>query len=146
MPLFERFFPRELRERVLSLLTANRRTAIIAGGALGLALLAVTVLWSSASGYAVLYAGLGGEEGGRTIAELQKMNVPYRITEGGRVIMVPASEVGRARLQLAARGVPKTDRDAWTSFDNASLSVSPFAEQVHYVRAIETSLARTIGE
>jgi flagellar M-ring protein FliF len=146
MPFFDRFIPKELRDRVLAILAANRRIAIIIGAALAVALLAVTLLWSAESGYSVLYAGLSGQDGGRTIAELQKLNIAYRITEGGRVIMVPTADVGRARLQLAARGVPKTDRDAWTSFDNTSLSVSPFAEQVHYVRAIETSLAHTIGE
>jgi flagellar M-ring protein FliF len=94
----------------------------------------------------VLYAGLSGEEGGRTISELQKLVIPYRITEGGRVILVPAADVGRARLQLAARGVPKQDGDHWALLDNESLGVSPFVEQVHYVRAVETALARTVRD
>jgi len=104
------------------------------------------VLWSSDTSYSVLYAGLSGEEGGRTIAELQKLNIPYRITEGGRVILVPAADAGQARLQLAARGVPKQDGDHWALLDNESLGVSPFVEQVHYVRAIETALARTVRD
>ena len=94
----------------------------------------------------MLYAGLSGEEGGRAIAELQKLNIAYRITEGGRVIEVPAAEVGRARLQLAARGVAKKDADEWALLDNESLGVSPFVEQVHYVRGIEMALSRTVGE
>ena len=57
----------------------------------------------------MLYAGLSGEQGGRAIAELQKLNIPYRITEGGRVITVPTGQLGQARLPLAARGVPKTE-------------------------------------
>lgn len=122
------------------------RVLLIGGGALAAAVIAVGVLWSSASGYAVLYAGLSGEEGGRAIAELQKLNIPYRITEGGRVIQVPAADVGRARLQLAARGVAKRDADEWAILDNQSLGVSPFVEQVHYVRGIEAALSRTIGE
>ena len=122
------------------------RVVLIGGGALAAAVIAVGVLWSSGSGYAVLYAGLSGEEGGRAIAELQKLNVPYRITEGGRVIQVPAADVGRARLQLAARGVAKRDADEWAILDNQSLGVSPFVEQVHYVRGIEAALSRTIGE
>lgn len=122
------------------------RVMLIGGGALAAAVIAVGVLWSSGSGYAVLYAGLSGEEGGRAIAELQKLNVPYRITEGGRVIQVPAADVGRARLQLAARGVAKRDADEWAILDNQSLGVSPFVEQVHYVRGIEAALSRTIGE
>ena len=94
----------------------------------------------------MLFAGLSGEEGGRAIAELQKLNVPYRITDGGRVILVPEADVGFARLQLAARGVPKQDGDQWALFDNESLGVSPFAEQVHYARAVETALAHTVRD
>src|SRR5262249_20569477 len=58
----------------------------------------------------------------------------------------PSSDVGRARLQLAARGVAKRDGDEWAILDNQSIGVSPFVEQVHYVRGIEAALSRTIGE
>ena len=122
------------------------RAVLIAGGALAAAVLAVVLLWSWGSSYAVLYAGLSGEEGGRAIAELQKLNIPYRIAEGGRIIEVPASDVGRARLQLATRGVAKRDADEWAILDNQSLGVSPFVEQVHYIRGIEAGLSRTVGE
>jgi flagellar M-ring protein FliF len=138
--------PQTLFERVRPMLGDRARVVLIGGGAVAAAVIAVGVLWSSGSGYAVLYAGLSGEEGGRAIAELQKLNVPYRITEGGRVIQVPAADVGRARLQLAARGVAKRDADEWAILDNQSLGVSPFVEQVHYVRGIEAALSRTIGE
>jgi flagellar M-ring protein FliF len=133
-------------ERVRPVLGGRTRAAIIVGGAVGATLIAVAALWFWGSNYAVLYAGLSGEEGGHAIAELQKLNIPYRITEGGRVIEVPASDVGRARLQLAASGVVKHDGDEWAILDNESLGVSPFVEQVHYVRGIEAALSRTVGE
>jgi flagellar M-ring protein FliF len=138
--------PQTLIERVRPLIGERSRTTVIAGAAAAMAVVIAAALWFWGSSYAVLYAGLSGEEGGRAIAELQKLNIPYRITEGGRVIQVPASEVGRARLQLAARGVAKKDADEWAVLDNESLGVSPFVEQVHYVRGIETALSRTIGE
>jgi len=138
--------PQTILERVRPVLGNHARAAIIVGGAAAATLVVVTVLWFWGSSYSVLYAGLSGEEGGHAIAELQKLNIPYRITEGGRVIEVPASEVGRARLQLAARGVAKKDGDEWAILDNESLGVSPFVEQVHYVRGIEAALSRTVGE
>jgi flagellar M-ring protein FliF len=132
--------------RLGPLLAARGPLLGMVGGALGLALLAVIALWSWSSGYSVLYAGLSGEEGGRTLAELQKLNIPYKITEGGRVILVPSADVGQARLQLAARGVPKQDSDEWAVLDNESLGVSPFVEQVHYVRGVESALSRTVRD
>jgi flagellar M-ring protein FliF len=138
--------PQALLERVRPVLGGRTRAATIVGGAAAATLIAVAAMWFWGSNYAVLYAGLSGEEGGHAIAELQKLNIPYRITEGGRVIEVPASEVGRARLQLAASGVVKHDGDEWAILDNESLGVSPFVEQVHYVRGIEAGLSRTVGE
>jgi flagellar M-ring protein FliF len=138
--------PQSILERVRPVLGGQSRVAIITGGAAALALVAVATLWLTKSNYAVLYAGLSGEEGGRALIELSKLNIPYRITEGGRVIEVPAADVGRARLQLAARGVAKRDGDEWAILDNQSLGVSPFVEQVHYVRGVEAALSRTVGE
>lgn len=146
MAFLDGITPQTLLDRLRPVLAMRPPAMLIGGGAVAATVLALVALWSWGSSYAVLYAGLSGEEGGRAIAELQKLNIPYRIAEGGRVIQVPASEVGRARLQLAARGVAKRDADEWAVLDNQSLGVSPFVEQVHYVRGVETALARTIGE
>lgn len=146
MAFLDAINPQTILDRVRPILGGRSRVAIITGGAAVLAIVAVAALWLTKSNYAVLYAGLSGEEGGRAIIELQKLNIPYRIVEGGRVIEVPEADVGRARLQLAARGVAKRDGDEWAILDNQSLGVSPFVEQVHYVRGIEAALSRTVGE
>ncbi|MBV8120554.1 MAG: flagellar M-ring protein FliF [Alphaproteobacteria bacterium] len=138
--------PRTAFDRLRPLLHGKPRNVLIAGTALAAAMIITLVLWSSAANYSALFAGLSGEEGGRAIAELQKLNLPYRIADGGRVILVPQADVGFARLQLAARGIPKQDGDQWALLDNESLGVSPFVEQVHYTRAVETALARTIRD
>jgi flagellar M-ring protein FliF len=139
--------PRSVLDRLRPLLNAGpRRPVPIAAAALVFSVIVGVALWSSGARYSVLFAGLSGGEGGRAIAELQKLNIPYQITEGGRVILVPEAEAGFARLQLAARGVPKQEGDQWPLLDNESLGVSPFVEQVHYTRAVETALARTVRE
>lgn len=146
MAFLDAINPQNILGRVRLVLGDQSRAAVIAGGAVALTIVAVAALWLTRTNYAVLYAGLSGEEGGRAIIELQKLNIPYRITEGGRVIEVPEADVGRARLQLAARGIAKRDGDEWAILDNQSLGVSPFVEQIHYVRAVEAALSRTVGE
>ena len=146
MAFLDTINPQSILGRVRQVLGEQSRVAIIAGGAAALTIIAVAALWLTKTNYAVLYAGLSGEDGGRAIIELQKLNIPYRIVEGGRVIEVPDTDVGRARLQLAARGIAKRDGDEWAILDNQSLGVSPFVEQVHYVRAIEAALSRTVGQ
>ena len=61
-------------------------------------------LWSSQGDYKVLYANLSDKDGGAVIAQLAQMNVPYRISEGGAAIMVPAAQVHDLRLKLATAG------------------------------------------
>ncbi len=146
MAFLDAINPQTLLERVRPLLGNRQRATIVVGGAAAATIAVLAALWFWGSSYAVLYAGLSGEEGGRAIAELQKLNIPFRINEGGRVIEVPAADVGRARLQLAASGAVKHDGDEWAILDNESLGVSPFVEQVHYVRGIEAALSRTVGE
>jgi flagellar M-ring protein FliF len=139
-------FAKNLTARARSAMIANPRVATVAIGAIAATAVVAVFLWSRDPAYSVLYAGLSGEEGGRAIAELQKLNIPYQITEGGRVIMVPSGELGQARLALAARGVPKQGGDDWGLLDNESLGVSPFVEQVHYNRGLEATLSHTVGE
>jgi flagellar M-ring protein FliF len=138
--------PRSAVDRLRQLLNGGSRSLLLIGGAAAATLVVGGVLWFSGPAYSVLFAGLSGEEGGRAIAALQKLNIAYRITDGGRVILVPQSDVGFARLELATQGIPKQDGDQWALLDNESLGVSPFVEQVHYTRAVEAALARTIRE
>lgn len=138
--------PQGLWDRLGPIWNSRWRTVLLAGAGLLATILAAAILWSWGSSYAVLFAGLSGEEGGRALAELQKLNIPYRIAEGGRVILVPSADVGRARLQLAVRGVPKEGGQEWSLLDNERLGASPFVEQVDYVRALESALARTIRQ
>lgn len=146
MTVLDADFAKNIGARARSAFMANRRMAVLGGAAVAATFVALMVLWSRDPDYSVLYAGLSGEQGGHAIAELQKLNISYRITEGGRVILVPTGQLGQARLQLAARGVPKTDSDAWGLLDNETLGVSPFVEQVHYVRGLEANLSHTVGE
>ena len=138
--------PKAVRDRIEPVLRGGSRNLVLAGAALAAAAAIVGVLWSWNSAYAVLYAGLSPVEGGQAIANLQKLAIPYRTEQGGRVILVPSDDLGRARLELAVRGVPKQNGDQWALLDNESLGVSPFVEQVHYNRAVESALSRTIGQ
>lgn len=138
--------PARLRQRVEPLLNTKWNVPLLVGGALAATAAVVAILWLQGDSYSVLYAGLSAEEGGRAIADLQKQNIPYRVAEGGGVIQVPSADLGRARLELATQGVPKQDADQWGLIDNEGLGVSPFVEEVHYNRAIESMLAGTIRQ
>lgn len=112
--------------------------------ALSVALLAGTWLWSRSIDYSVLFSNVSDRDGGDIIASLQQMNVPYKFSEHGSAILVPATQVHETRLKLASQGLPKGGLVGFEVMDNQKLGASQFLEQVNYQRALEGELARTV--
>lgn len=129
---------------MLQQLRANPRLPLILGGAAALvALIAAALLWSSGPEYRVLYSNLSDRDGGAIVASLQQMNIPYKLGEGG-VVLVAANHVHEARLRLASNGLPKGGAVGFELMDNQKFGTTQFAEQVNYQRALEGELARSI--
>jgi flagellar M-ring protein FliF len=112
--------------------------------AAAIALVVVAFLWARTSEYRVLYSNLSDRDGGEVLAALAQQNVPYRVAEGGSVILVPGTRVYELRLQLAAQGLPKGGAVGFELMDAQKFGISQFAEQVNYQRALAGELSRTI--
>ena len=118
------------------------------GMALGVAALAGVVLamtlWSSKGDFKVLYANLSDKDGGAVIAQLSQMNVPYRMSEGGAAILVPALQVHDLRLKLATAGLPKGSVSGYELMDSARFGQTQFQERLTAQRGLEGELTRSI--
>lgn len=101
-------------------------------------------LWSRTPDYRVLYTNLSERDGGAIVAALDQMQVPYRFSDGGGALMVPAEQVHAVRLRLAGQGLPKGSLVGFEAMDNQKLGTSQFAEQINYQRALEGELARSV--
>ncbi|MFY9329874.1 MAG: flagellar basal-body MS-ring/collar protein FliF [Georgfuchsia sp.] len=124
---------------------ANMPTlGILIGLAAFVALLFGAWSWSQAPEYRVLYSNVSDRDGGDIVAALQKINVPYKFTDGGGAILVPAPYVYEARLRLASQGLPKGSLVGFELMENPKFGTSQFLEQVNYQRALEGELARSI--
>ncbi|WP_423682086.1 MULTISPECIES: flagellar basal-body MS-ring/collar protein FliF [unclassified Undibacterium] len=125
--------------------TPGVRTAMLsAGAALILAIMAGIWLWGQQPEYKVLFSNFNDRDGGAIVASLQQMNVPYKYSESGTAILVPASQVHDARLKLASQGLPKGGNVGFELMENQKLGISQFLEQVNFQRALEGELARSI--
>lgn len=116
-----------------------------AAAVIGLSLL--VVLWMELSGppYAVLSDGLSPADGGKVIAQLQKLGIPYQLQEAGNVILVPAPQLAQARLQLGALQVPgSSTQSAWNQLENAPMTTSDLAQSTMATQALELSLEQSI--
>jgi flagellar M-ring protein FliF len=122
-----------------------RAVGMLLLGAAGLlSVLAAAWLWSSSPSYRVLFTNLSDRDGGAIIAQLSTMNIPYKSTDGG-TIMVPANQVHEARLKLASQGLPKGSVVGFEIMETQKFGVTQFQEQVNYQRGLEGELARSIG-
>ena len=130
---------------LLDKLRANPRLPLMIGAAFAIAVIAAMWMWSRQPDYGVLYSNLSDRDGGAIIASLQKMNVPYKFTDGGAALLVEKSKIAEARLRLAAEGLPKGGTVGFELMDNQKFGTSQFAEQINYQRALEGELARSIN-
>jgi flagellar M-ring protein FliF len=102
------------------------------------------ILWSRAPDYRVLYSNVSDQDGGAIVAALQQANVPYKFSDAGGAILIPADQVHEMRLRLASQGLPKSGSVGFELMDNQKFGISQFAEQINYQRALEGELQRTI--
>ncbi len=137
--------PLELIRDNFNRLTARQKIAGAAAIAVSIALLTGVWLWSKQPNYAVLFSGLAEKDGGAIIAALQAQNVPFKVTDNGSAILVPAQQAAELRLRMASQGLPKGGSVGFELMEGNRIGISQFLEQVNYQRALEGELSRTIG-
>lgn len=131
-------------DALAALLRGRPMLPLMLAGAAAVAVLVALLLWAREPEYRVLFSNLGEADGGQVISELDKRNVPYRLSEGGHTIMVPAERMNALRLQLAEQGLPKGGNVGFELLDKQAFGISQFAEHLNYQRGLEGELARTI--
>jgi flagellar M-ring protein FliF len=125
--------------------TPGVRTIILSvGAAITIAIMVGVWMWSQAPDYRVLFSNFNDRDGGAIVASLQQLNIPYKYSEGGSAILVPADQVHDVRLKLASQGLPKGGNVGFELMENQKLGISQFLEQVNFQRALEGELARSI--
>lgn len=125
-------------------LPTRNKLMLGAGAAALVALIATAAMWSRAPDWRVLFSNLSDRDGGSVVGALSQMNVPYRFSEVGGVIMVPADRVHDARLRLASQGLPKGGTVGFELVEAQKFGTTQFQERLNYQRGLEGELARSI--
>ncbi|MEN9436056.1 MAG: hypothetical protein RIR09_711, partial [Pseudomonadota bacterium] len=92
----------------------------------------------------ILYSNLADKDGGAVIAQLNTMNVPYKHSEGGGAILVPADRVHDVRLKLASQGLPKGSVSGFEMMESNRFGMTQFQERLTFQRGLEGELTRSI--
>lgn len=132
-----------LTQRMASL-DQGQRMRLALGIVLFVAIGIVGLVMGRQAEWRVLYANLADKDGGAIIAQLSQMNVPYKYTEGGNAILVPADRVHDTRLRLASQGLPKGSVAGFEMMESNRFGMTQFQERLTFQRGLEGELTRSI--
>ena len=105
--------------------------------------LALIASRATAPGMDLLYAGLDSASAGEVVGELEALQIPYEVR--GDAIYVAGDGRDRARMTLAARGLPRQGQSGYEILDGLSgFGTTSEMFDAAYWRAKEGELARTI--
>jgi len=132
-----------LRDRLMEMPSA-KRTWLIASAAF-LAAVCVGMMWfAQRPDWKTLFNGLDGKDTQQVSQELAAAGIPFETAADGTSIEVPADMLDKARMEVAAKGMPQSGRLGFELFDKPNWVGSEFDERVNYQRALEGELEHTI--
>jgi flagellar M-ring protein FliF len=133
-----------VRGRFLAM-PSGRRSWMIGSALMVGAIVAGMGWYGSRPDWRVLFAGLDSKDTQQIAQELTAAGIPYNMTEDGGGIEVSADQIDKARMEVAAKGMPQSGRMGFELFDKPNWVGSEFDEKVNYQRAMEGELEHTIG-
>jgi len=122
--------------------------ARIAFGAAAAAIVAVAValaLWALRDERQPLFTDLDPRDAAAIATELERMKVPYAVSDDGTTILVDKANVHATRLKIMGKGVDLKGTVGFEIFNNTDFGMTEFAQKINYQRALQGELARTVG-
>lgn len=112
-----------------------------------LAILSLIMLFviTSRPEYVPLFTNLTYSDAGDVINKLDEIKTPYKISDEGTTILVPAKEVYKTRIQLANEGLPKGGTVGFSDIlEKTKLGTTDWERQIQYIYALQGELTKTI--
>jgi flagellar M-ring protein FliF len=124
----------------------------LVAGAVAIVLLTVAAgFWLLRTDYQVLFAGLSPQDTAAMTAELDRLKVPYVLSDKGEApgsntvaILVDRNDVYKTRIKLMGKDIPLHGAVGFELFNNSDLGMTEFAQKINYQRALQGELTRTI--
>ncbi|MCG8673548.1 MAG: flagellar M-ring protein FliF [Pseudomonadales bacterium] len=92
-----------------------------------------------------LYQNLSEQDAAKIVEQLNSEKVEYKLQNNGRDILVNEADANQARLKLVSDGVQLGGGVGFEIFDEMDYGMTDFAQKIHYQRALQGELSRTIS-
>lgn len=94
--------------------------------------------------YSVLFTEARPDDASAVVAELERQNIAFRLSDDGATVLVPQEQAAAARLAVAASDLSARGMVGFELFNESDMGLTDFAQRVNYQRALQGELARTI--
>ncbi|MDH5542309.1 MAG: flagellar basal-body MS-ring/collar protein FliF [Nitrospinota bacterium] len=131
--------------RVFNGLPIGKRIALSAVGVFMIVGILLTAYLSGGDNYTLLYSNLSQEDTLAVTEKLKERLVPFRLDNGGKVIMVSTKNIYQLRLELAGEGIPSGGGIGFELFDQSTFGMTEFIQNLNFRRALQGELQRTIN-
>jgi len=129
-------------------LSASARVNIVVAALGTVAVVVSMVIWGSRPEYARLYDGLDPSETADIVQICEQEDVPYRLEDGERTILVPRKYLSRMRIATSSEGLPKSQGHApgFELFNDQDIITSRYLQDINYTRAVQGELQGMLNE
>ncbi len=104
------------------------------------------IYWLNLPDYKVLYSNLFPEDAAKVVESLNAQKIPFKLTDEGKTVMVPADKAYELRLKIAGEGNLHGQGIGFEIFDQIKIGQTDFVQRINYQRALQGELSRTISE
>ena len=123
----------------------NQKVSTIMGLLVTLSVIGGLLYWSARPSYRLLYSGMSLEDAATAREKIEDEQIPVLLKDSGHSVYVPAGDVYKCRLLLAAEGLPGDSSTGFEVFEEPKFGLTDFAQKVNYQRALQGELERTIS-
>lgn len=125
-------------------LDGRRKTSLILIAVAIVATMATLMIWASKTQYKLLYSELTKVDVATISQLLEKGNISFQVSDGGKSIYVPEDMVDIWRLEIAKKGVDFNSTPGYEIFDKQAFGTTSFVQRINKQRALEGELMKTI--
>lgn len=125
-------------------LSQSARLGLIVGCVVILSMTAGIAWWFLKTDYQVLFSDMKPQDAAVITTELEKLKIPYQVSDSGSVILVDKTQVHATRLKVMGKDLPLHGAVGFELFNNSDFGMTEFAQKINYQRALQGELTRTI--
>jgi flagellar M-ring protein FliF len=131
---------------VLERLTLGQKIALASITSLTLVGLIFLLAWANRPEYGLLYSSLDAVDASAIVEDLKSNNIPYKLKDAGKTILVPSKDIYELRIKFAGQKLISSGAVGYELFDKNNLGLTDFMQKINLKRALEGELSKTINQ